>query len=465
MADILKVTAPVVSRNVVSPDKAVQDPSVPFDLQEINHIVKNPQSSELLGQHNVFQNETGAAALMNLLKDPDVTVNYMKNIYMLEEIINLLPVNNHTMTQEIRQLFQELLIHPEQIVEELSRQEYSSTLFKGELFDFLREAMGENPSLRLPVSELLKAINGTLVRADVLDSVANSLDYISDSMAGSSVLSARLAELASQCRRAEGNEDFQTLKQQVLAILKNVEESILYSPKIEKVVPLIVYNLSRFQDNSSYLDETLLNVLVMLNGRESKETLRELVREYIGEFSAQNRSENHSRVMNILAEIIGKQERETDISSLNGDKIEKIITSLLSSPCNYTPLLHFVIPVEYMGLHAFSELWVDPNDSGDTKDSQGQEQGVHMLITFDIHEIGQFEAEFMVSGKDIRFYLYCPERYTDIFAGLTGDFRNIMEEHGYHMSDVKIDKLDKIRSLMDVFKTLPYKRTGIDVRI
>ena len=34
-----------------------------------------------------------------------MTVNYLKNIYMLEEIINLLPVNNNTVTQEIRQLF------------------------------------------------------------------------------------------------------------------------------------------------------------------------------------------------------------------------------------------------------------------------------------------------------------------------------------------------------------------------
>ena len=70
---------------------------------------------------------------MNLLKDPAVTVNYLKNIYMLEEIINLLPVNNNTVTQEIRQLFDALLIDPDHIVDELVDQEYASTLFKGEL--------------------------------------------------------------------------------------------------------------------------------------------------------------------------------------------------------------------------------------------------------------------------------------------------------------------------------------------
>ena len=104
MADILRVTSPVINKNIIQPDKALKDPSVPFDMQEIRHITKNPSGSGLLGHHNVLEGEAGAATLMNLLKDPAVTVNYLKNIYMLEEIINLLPVNNNTVTQEIRQL-------------------------------------------------------------------------------------------------------------------------------------------------------------------------------------------------------------------------------------------------------------------------------------------------------------------------------------------------------------------------
>ena len=91
MADILRVTSPVINKNIIQPDKALKDPSVPFDMQEIRHITKNPSGSGLLGHHNVLEGEAGAATLMNLLKDPAVTVNYLKNIYMLEEIINLHP--------------------------------------------------------------------------------------------------------------------------------------------------------------------------------------------------------------------------------------------------------------------------------------------------------------------------------------------------------------------------------------
>lgn len=109
MADMLRVTSPVISKGVAQPDKAPKESSIPFDLQGIQNVAKN-QTGHVLAQHNVLQNEAGAATLMNLLKDPAVTISYLKNIYMLEEIINLLPVNNSTMTQEIKQLFDSLLI-------------------------------------------------------------------------------------------------------------------------------------------------------------------------------------------------------------------------------------------------------------------------------------------------------------------------------------------------------------------
>ena len=49
MADILRVTSPVINKNIIQPDRAQKDPSVPFDMQEIRHITKNPSGSALLG--------------------------------------------------------------------------------------------------------------------------------------------------------------------------------------------------------------------------------------------------------------------------------------------------------------------------------------------------------------------------------------------------------------------------------
>lgn len=260
--------------------------------------------------------------------------------------------------------------------------------------------------------------------------------------------------------------EWEAAKADILDALKELENSVLFSPQTERMIPNLLYNMSRYQDNESYLQEALLNLLIHVNSREDKDQLKDLLQDYVNQFGSPEHRENRSRIMDTLAEIISKQDRETPMNSLNGEKIEKIITSLLSSPCNYTPLLHFVIPVEYQGMKAFSELWIDPKDEGGGQEQDRErDDHVHVLITFDIPGIGQMEAEFKVAGREMQFYLYCPESYTSVFGRLAPDFRKIMEEYGYHAAEVEVSGLDHVRSLMDVFKNLPYRRTGVDVKI
>ena len=71
----------------------------------------------------------------------------------------------------------------------------------------------------------------------------------------------------------------------------------------------------------------------------------------------------------------------------------------------------------------------------------------------------------MMAGRELGFHLYCPESYISIFEGLVPAFRNIMEEHGYRAAGIEVERMDHVRSLMEVFKNLPFKRTGVDVKI
>ena len=73
----------------------------------------------------------------------------------------------------------------DRIVEELLKQEYASTLFKGPLFETLRRLLSENPNMSKEIADLLKSINGAIARQDVMDSAANSLEYLREQLAGS----------------------------------------------------------------------------------------------------------------------------------------------------------------------------------------------------------------------------------------------------------------------------------------
>ncbi len=476
MADILKISTPLIDKNPITPQRPEANPTVPFDLSDVTRVIRTTDPAEILQQNTGYvPKEEAPKILADLLKDPTVTVNIIKNIYVLQEIINLLPANNSPLTAEIQQLFDALLLQPDEVVAELQRQEQATTLFKGELFDQLRELLTENsdrPEVAREIGLLLKGLNATIARRDALDSVANNLTFLSDSFSVSPNLFSRLQDVIVQLRAPEAPQNYQSLKEEVMAVLREVESSVLLTPQVEKVIPLIVYNLSRFNDNDDFLPDALRLLLNDLDGDAVKNELVDKLRQYIDRFTPPEGArraradEEDSQVMSVLAKIIGRQAESDELHLLSGDKIEKIVHSLLSSPCNYTPLLHFIVPVVFEDIKAFAEIWIDPNAEDPTGQRRAQPaNATHMMLVFDVDGIGRFESELYVVDKRIAMSLLCPPAYVDAFKGVDAPIRRAVTATGYSLDSISIDRLNGTHSLMDVFTDLPHRRTGIDVKV
>ena len=471
MADILRVTTPLINKSQQVETKPNIDPAAQLPIQDPTRVPRPGAQSELLQQNNgmVQQDET-SAMLLNLLKDPSVTVNFLKSISSMEALIKLLPVNNSPFTKEIEQMFGELLVPAEGIAGEMVRQEHASTYFKGELFDLLRDAIRQNPEqgeLRDAAVSFLKALTLYHTRREALGSVANSLQYLSDTLSSSSILSQKLAQLANRYRAGDAPSFFRFLRQDTLELLREVEESILFSDKTEKVVRMGIYNLSRYNDNGTFLQESVSRMLMQLRGDEARENflsaLEQLLEQEKQQIPGQKREDT---ALGVLTRILQRQMTSEELMASSSDKLEKIIHSLLCSPCNFTPLLHFVLPVQYENLQSFAEIWINPNGGEDDRDRPSDAaQVIHMLLAFDVGGIGRFELELFVRDKMIDFSLYCPPAYTNLYGEIKNDLRRCAGDTGYRFGEIKVDRLDRPRSLMDVFKSLPYKRTGVDVRI
>ena len=331
------------------------------------------------------------------------------------------------------------------------------------------------------IANLLKSINGSLSRRNILDSVSNSFLFLAGNLKSSPKLAARLMTLSNLFRSDDAPNQFAALKGDALAVMKEIENSILFSPKIAKVLPLITYNLSRFNDNPDYLQDAASSLLTMIDGDRQKQTLMDLLYGFLTGSRLQPQS---SRVMDVLADIINKQtaanmegeEGEVEIMAgkkipmeefrlLSSEKIDKIVSSLVTFPCNYTPLLHFIVPVQDMDMKSFAEIWIDPNDEGETKRGGDSAENIHMLIVFDVDGIGRFEAELFVRQQDISLTLLCPPMYVSAFSGIATNIARSANGTGFRFKDIQIDRLERPRSLMDVFKALPRKRTGINMRV
>lgn len=464
MPDILKVTTPLVNKNrPVSPGQATRAVD-PFNLVNPNKVVNAHNQTQLLKQNTSSLGGDAQAMLLTLLKDPDVAVSYLQNICSLEQIYKLLPANNKTVTPEIENAFASLMLSPEELVPEMQNQENASTRFRGELFDFLRDVRNtyfDSPVRQLALSQLLKAVIRQWEGTDTIDALVNNLQYLSKTMTMNQTIHDTLTNLIKQLASYERPADFAPLKAQTLVMIQTLGDSIFCDDEAKKMLAIAKYNLSRAADGTEPLNEAVYRLKQHLPLQE-RQKLTALVQgfdpEQVGDEPIQSKS------MAALVTLLSGRAGQSDESVSVEAKTEKMLMSLLSSPCNFTPLLHFILPTRIDAGNAFAEIWIN-REPADREDGGPPEDLIHFLVVMDIPQAGRFEAELMAKDKTVDFNLYAPLGCEDICAQLMGVIPKIIAQTSYRPGKVEVRPLAHPRSLMEVFKSLPYKRVGVDVKI
>lgn len=475
MADIVRAATPITNKNIVQPLREHKNADLaPFDIQDPTRVAKPIPDSEILKQNtgNIEQ-QSAPEILLDLLKDPSVTVNFIKNILMLQEIVGIISMQNKPVTEEIEQLFKQLSVKPEELAGELINQENASTAFKGELFDFLRNMIKENPSpeLKQTVTNLLKAVNTENCRPEILKALSGTMKYLSETLFPNKELSAKLSNLSERFKAPEAEKEFPQLKHETAMVMQEIEKSIMFSGKLSSLCSMVTYNLSRYNTNTEFLGEAARELMTYIPDDDKRTVFLQKLYDCLSSFERPN---SNSKVLEVLVKILEKQTDSESVMQLKGESVESVIHSLLSSPSNFTPLLHFIIPVNDGTNMAFGEMWINPdeeepkpkvkNNKGKS-DTDDYQRTIHMLLVFDIPDIGRFETELYVRDKKIDMSLMCPASVENFMENISGDLKKCIGFSQYSFNNIKIGKLEKTRSLVEVFPTLPRKRTGINVRI
>ncbi|MGN0612705.1 MAG: hypothetical protein ACI4JB_02280 [Porcipelethomonas sp.] len=473
MADMLRSATPITNKNIVQPMREhLSSDLSPFDVSDLSKVSRPNSDSELLEQNNGnIDKELAPEVLLNMLKDPSVTVNFIKNILMLQEIVGVISMQNQPVTEEFEQLFNELAVKPENLAEELINQEQDSTAFKGELFDSLREMVKENPvpEVRTAVTNLLKAVNTENCKPEILKALSGTMTYLSETLSPNKELSGKLHLLAEKFAAPDAEKNFSELKNQTAQVIQDIGRSIMFNSKLSSLCSMITYNLSRYNTNTNFLSEAAREVMRFIPQEENRTRFLQMLYDCLSGFE---RGGTNSKVLDTLVKILEKQTDSESVMQMKGESVETVIHSLLSSPSNFTPLLHFVIPIDDGIFRAFGEMWINPDEeenkktNKDSRSSSGErERMIHMLLVFDVPDVGRFETELYVRDKKINMSLFCPPVMEGKMGGLVSDLKKCISFSKYSFDSIKVEKLEKTRSLVEVFPTLPQKRTGINVRI
>lgn len=165
-----------------------------------------------------------------------------------------------------------------------------------------------------------------------------------------------------------------------------------------------------------------------------------------------------------LTEFIDENINHPALKSLDSFNAANLLQSLLNAPGVYTPLAHYILPLDVDGTKAFGELWVD-NDENNPNNTPGTQRNYHLFLTFDVESIGRFELDMYALGDEVNIALLYPNRFEKQIEPMKERVNKIVRNCGYKTRAFETAPLKKPHNLVEIFPKITEKRTSLNKRV
>ncbi len=282
MAQIPQINNPITAKNYNYSPRPQDENTEPFDIVKLTGVGSSGGSGDAATKSRLEMGNRELIPLqVQVAKDPTMAVETLKDLLNVE-VLNQALITGHTeLYGKLEDLAKELYVTPEELVQEIQNQEQQNTMFSGhEFYDVLREVAQTttDPATKELIGNLLKSLNFAQNKNEILGALRANLKFLSDYYSPNEKLSAKLLDLSREWGAQDSEKYFDYLKGETLNILKDVSGSLLNDDKTQMLIPLIVHNLSRY-NNSPYMCKEYFNLLLT---QISSGTLRESLKNSFG---------------------------------------------------------------------------------------------------------------------------------------------------------------------------------------
>jgi hypothetical protein len=165
-----------------------------------------------------------------------------------------------------------------------------------------------------------------------------------------------------------------------------------------------------------------------------------------------------------LIEFVQKNIDHAAIKTLNNYNASNLLQSLINAPGIFTPLAHYIIPLDVDGVKSFGELWVDADEENGSSQTSGGNSRYHLFLTFEVEASGRFEIDLYADGYDVNLAFFYPESFAEKSVPLLGKVGRIISQAGYNTKEIRTGPLVKPHDLTQIFPNILEKRTGFNVK-
>lgn len=236
------------------------------------------------------------------------------------------------------------------------------------------------------------------------------------------------------------------------------------APDAAEIMHTVVSGTDNLADLVNFLNKVLENTPDI----PERQTLCDAFEDIVGEMArnqempTQRSVGYESETMKALTSFIDRNVNHPAIRGIDNFNASNLLQSMLNAPGVFTPLAHYIIPLQVDDTRAFGELWVDNDNSSGGGDDR--EKHYHLFLTFDVEAVGRFEVDAYSRGNKLNLSVLYPKSYRYRVPGLTDKITKIAAGVGYSVENFKTGILFKPHSLAETFPRINENRRSFDVK-
>ena len=478
MPDLLGVTNPVpghdnsnVNRNIpVSPnDTRIQNAPDPSRVSRPDNRTERQDTGDSAGSQGLRYDSNFAAFLQRMAGTPGMGESLRALFAMFEGKVVSSGIEEG-LASEMGALLNMLKMDESQLGKFLFSQMANGTRFGGALFDVLRSAYASSGSkaVRNNILQFLKKYGDSSSTPHIQGNLLRTLTKLTRAIPASwgSQLLPMVSQLEGKLNAGDRAGALKLLQGSILPFLSNYTSKTNDMGLSRTLISMLALDISRYENGG---EEGLLQAFHQLTsspglreklGGLSDEALLKLLDST--SFAKAAEGDQFASQLSRAAQQALQGGAKNEVQ----EAFRNIVSAFLVNESVHMPLNHILLPLEWDGKMAFSEMWVDPDAEENLKRGKGERPNtLRFLFKIDIQGLGFFDMVLACQGERVDVQVFCPEKVTPFTQLVQGELSRILTDNGLSAGAVQVQRMDRPLTISGVFPRIFEGENSINVKI
>ncbi len=279
MSELIQITTPTAPRDYAQNNNSTRHNEIQqnptgqvFDLGDQTKIVKTNDRGGDNAERNL-KDDSGILmrSSADAVRNPSSALNAAKELISTKALNIVRESGDTEALSKLTEFASEVMLSPSNLSQDMAAQQKNATIYGDKLWSVLKEladlsaknGFSGAEEFRAALGDFAKAAASVSAKDEILKSLSANFKYLSAEAAPGKAVSDELLAASKALSGPDAAANFTSLKPTLLKLLGYTENSLLLNDNTKNLLPLIVHNISRYNDDPDALRNSFDSLLMM----------------------------------------------------------------------------------------------------------------------------------------------------------------------------------------------------------